>query len=70
MAHTEVQDAPSDPSQSPLRSVHTTNLPDLLPQLQISLAISTHQAGKVIIARNDNGTLAMASWSTWLATGA
>ena len=57
MAHTEVQDAPSDPSQSPLRSVHTTNLPDLLSQLQISLAISTYQAGKVIIARN-----AMAPW--------
>jgi uncharacterized protein (TIGR03032 family) len=37
--------------------MHTTNLPDLLAQLQISLLVSTYQAGKVIIVRSDGGVL-------------
>lgn len=41
----------------PLRSVHTSNLPDLFAQLGISLVVSTYQAGKVILVRNDAGTL-------------
>jgi uncharacterized protein (TIGR03032 family) len=41
----------------PLRSVHTSNLADLFAQLGISLVISTYQAGKVILVRNDQGTL-------------
>jgi uncharacterized protein (TIGR03032 family) len=40
-----------------LRSVHTTNLPALFAQLQISLVVSTYQAGKVIVVRNDGGAL-------------
>ena len=40
-----------------LRSVHTTNLADILAQLNISLVVSTYQAGKVIVVRNDNGTI-------------
>jgi uncharacterized protein (TIGR03032 family) len=40
-----------------LRSVHTANLPALFDQLQISLVVSTYQAGKAIVVRNDNGTL-------------
>ena len=40
-----------------LRSVHTSNLPELFQQLQISLIVSTYQAGKAIVVRNDNGTL-------------
>ena len=40
-----------------LRSVHTSNLPELFEQLQISLIVSTYQAGKAIIVRNDGGTL-------------
>lgn len=42
---------------SKLRSVHTTTLPQLLDQLGISVAISTYQAGKLIIARPDGGKL-------------
>lgn len=38
---------------SALRSVYTHNLPHLFSQLQISLAISTYQAGKVILVRAD-----------------
>lgn len=41
----------------PLRSVYTNNLPNLLERLGISLAVSTYQAGKVILVRNDNGAI-------------
>jgi uncharacterized protein (TIGR03032 family) len=40
-----------------LRSVYTSNLPGLFEQLKISLAVSTYQAGKVILVRNDRGTI-------------
>lgn len=43
---------PSDPD-APLRSVHTTNFPDILSQLGISLVVSTYQAGKLIVLRAD-----------------
>lgn len=42
---------------NPLRSVHTTNLPEILDRFGISLAVSTYQAGRVIFVRNDNGQL-------------
>jgi uncharacterized protein (TIGR03032 family) len=41
----------------PLHSVHTSNLPALFEQLGISLVVSTYQAGKAIVVRNDNGAL-------------
>src|SRR5215813_8327682 len=50
----------SGPPASPeaaLRSVHTSNLPALFAQLHISLVVSTYQAGKVIVVRNDQGIL-------------
>ena len=40
-----------------LRSVHTSNLPALFAELGISLLVSTYQAGKAIVVRNDNGAL-------------
>ena len=40
-----------------LSSVHTSNLSGLFEQLGISLVVSTYQAGKVIVVRNDHGTL-------------
>jgi uncharacterized protein (TIGR03032 family) len=43
--------------QEALRSVHTTNLAGLFAQLQISLLVTTYQAGKVIVVRNDGGVL-------------
>ena len=43
--------------QNPLRSVHTSNLPEILSQLNISLAVSTYQAGKVILVRNDESKI-------------
>lgn len=44
-----------DPAESPLRSVHTTNLPQMFQQAGISLLISTYQAGRLILARSDEG---------------
>ncbi len=41
----------------PMRSVHTNNFPEILRQLNISLVISTYQAGKVIILRADDQQL-------------
>jgi len=38
-----------------LRSVYTSNLPNILAQLDISLVVSTYQAGKVVLIRNDGG---------------
>ncbi|MDY7012980.1 MAG: TIGR03032 family protein [Cyanobacteriota bacterium] len=40
-------------NNEPLRSVHTLNFPQILDQLQISLVVSTYQAGKVILLRAD-----------------
>jgi uncharacterized protein (TIGR03032 family) len=40
-----------------LQSVHTTNFPELLHQLGISLVISTYQAGKLIVLRADGNSL-------------
>ena len=45
------------PAADPLRSVHTSNLPDLFAQLGISLVVSTYQAGKVILVRSDGAAL-------------
>ena len=36
---------------NPLRSVFTNNFPNILSQLGVSLAVSTYQAGKVILLR-------------------
>lgn len=47
----------TNPQTSPLRSVYTSNLASILDQLNISLAVSTYQAGKVILIRNDGGTV-------------
>ncbi|HEV8719615.1 MAG TPA: TIGR03032 family protein [Candidatus Binatia bacterium] len=51
------QTAPESEKTADLRSVHTSNLPALFDRLQISLIVSTYQAGKAIVVRNDNGTL-------------
>ncbi|MFO0797331.1 MAG: TIGR03032 family protein [Gemmataceae bacterium] len=44
----------SDPSD--LRSVHTTTLPEVLRQFGISVLVSTYQAGKLVVVREENGT--------------
>jgi hypothetical protein len=52
-----MSDSSTPTTADPLRSVYTNNLPAILDQLGISLAISTYQAGRVILIRNDNGQL-------------
>ena len=47
----------SNNNTSSLRSVFTSNLPEILAQLNISLVVSTYQAGKVILVRNDEGSI-------------
>ena len=44
---------PQSEQTADLHSVHTSNLPELFEQLQISLIVSTYQAGKAIVVRND-----------------
>jgi uncharacterized protein (TIGR03032 family) len=44
-------------SPEPLRSVHTTSLPQLLEQAGISFLVSTYQAGYLILARADGEVL-------------
>jgi uncharacterized protein (TIGR03032 family) len=38
-------------SAEPLRSVHTSNFPELLQQLGVSLLVTTYQAGRLVILR-------------------
>ncbi|MGF1581941.1 MAG: TIGR03032 family protein [Gemmataceae bacterium] len=48
--------APSEPVE-PLTSVHTTNFPDILRQLNVSLIVTTYQAGKVVFVRPEESHL-------------
>ncbi len=48
---------PSDIRVEPLRSVHTSNLPEILEQLGISLVVTTYQAGRLVVLRSQGGTL-------------
>ena len=47
----------SDAGRSPLRSVHTTSFPAILDQLGSSLAVTTYQAGKLVLVRSDGGVI-------------
>lgn len=44
-------------SEAPLASVHTTNVPQILRELNTSLLVTTYQASKLILARDDAGML-------------
>ena len=47
----------NSPIESPLRSVNSSNLPDILGQLGSSLLVSTYQTGKVVCVRRDGAAL-------------
>src|SRR6516162_795728 len=53
----EPQPASAADAPSPLRSVHTPNLPQLFDQLGISLLVTTYQAGKLVIVRSEGDHL-------------
>ena len=48
----DIEDTESE--EFDLNSVYTTNLPEILKQMNISVAVSTYQSGKVILLRNDD----------------
>lgn len=48
---------PADPASDPLRSMHTTSFPELLAQLGASVLVTTYQAGKLVVLREDGGVL-------------
>ncbi len=50
-------EVPGVDAPPPLRSVHTSNLPQLLDEGNFSLLVTTYQAGKLVILRNDRGVL-------------
>jgi len=41
----------------PMRSVHTSTLPQILAHFGMSVLVTTYQAGRLVILRNDNGVL-------------
>ncbi len=47
----------SENKNAPLRSVHTSNFAEILSRLNISLVVSTYQAGKLITVRPEKGVL-------------
>src|SRR5262249_46003207 len=47
--------AENTPPAAALRSVHTANFAGLLTQLNISLVVTTYQAGKLVLLRADGG---------------
>jgi len=53
--------APSEdnpaPGVEPLRSVHTSNFPEILSHFGISLMVSTYQAGRLVMLRAQHGVL-------------
>lgn len=49
--------ADTDPAAEPLRSVHTTSFPQILDELGCSVLVTTYQAGKLVVLRNDAGVL-------------
>jgi uncharacterized protein (TIGR03032 family) len=44
-------------AEPPLRSVHTSNFPQFLAEAPASVLVTTYQAGKLVILRNDGGVL-------------
>src|SRR3954452_13247732 len=48
---------PRTDDPKPLRAVHTTNFPALLRQLGASLLVTTYQAGKLVLVRDEGDHL-------------
>ena len=53
----ERTDAPAGEGPEPLRSVHTSNLPEILGQLGCSVLVSTYQAGRLVMLRSQGGVI-------------
>ena len=56
----EIDSTGPDPDHQmlePLRSVHTSNLPEILDHLGISIMVTTYQAGRLVMLRAQDGVL-------------
>lgn len=47
----------NDPPNDPLRSVHTNTFAEILQELGASVLVTTYQAGKLVVLREDGGVL-------------
>lgn len=47
----------SSAAPEPMRSVHTSNVPEILAHFGMSVLVTTYQAGRLVILRNDGGVL-------------
>lgn len=54
---THAPDAPTSGESAPLRAVHTANFPGLLRQLRASILVTTYQAGKLVMVRDEGDHL-------------
>ena len=45
------------PALEPMRSIHTSNLPEILARFGMSVLVTTYQAGRLVILRDDDGVL-------------
>jgi len=45
------------PAEQPLRSVHTSNLPEILEHFGVSVMVTTYQAGRLVLLRAQSGVL-------------
>ena len=50
-------DPPADKTLEPLRSVHTSNLPEIFEHFGISVIVTTYQAGRLVMLRSEGGVL-------------
>lgn len=57
MTETQSNGTPDEDAPAPLRSVHTSNLPQIFQEAGFSLLVTTYQAGKLVILRNNQGVL-------------
>jgi uncharacterized protein (TIGR03032 family) len=51
------EDASPPAAEPPLRSVHTSNFPQILAEATASVLVTTYQAGKLVILRDNGGVL-------------
>src|SRR5258708_38461994 len=54
---TSGHDSTATEAPAPLRAVHTEGFPELLRSLGVSLLVTTYQAGKLVIVREQGGSL-------------
>jgi uncharacterized protein (TIGR03032 family) len=55
--HTSESDGPKAEAPAPLKAVHTPNFPALLRQFGASLLVTTYQAGKLVLVRDEGDHL-------------